>query len=361
MNRVRGLSLSLGRIAGIPIKVHWSFSLLLLFVGYVAYTNDIPTKDLGWFFSYVVLLFVFVIMHEYGHALTARRYGIRTRDIIISPIGGIARLESLPESPRHELLVALAGPAVNVGLAFLLLVIQYFSSDSILPVAEGLTFGSFSDFLGYLLLINIVLVVFNMVPAFPMDGGRVLRALLTMLIKDRVKATKWAVWVGQSLAVGFFILGIFWDHYMLIFIAIFVFVTARSEYRQIRLIDRMSSTYVRDIMRQHFTLLHTSDRIEMASNHPDEENFLIQDDAQNIVGALPGLYIEDAKKKNLLHLKVGEYMTPSFGILSEHMLLSSAFRILNDQGWAIAQVIDNGGNKKGVIDRQLLLDFMKSI
>ncbi len=355
-----GPSFNLCKIAGIPIKVHWSFSLLLVFVTYIAVTNHIPSHDLVWFYSYVLLLFVFVIMHEYGHALTARRYGIQTRDIIISPIGGIARLERLPENPKHELVVALAGPAVNVLLVIFFLIVQLVSAASILPMSEELNFGSFSDFIGYLLIINIVLVVFNMIPAFPMDGGRVLRSLLTMMIGNRLKATRWAVWIGQTIAGFFLFAGIFWDQYMLIFIALFVFITARAEYRQMKLLDRMNNSKVMDVMRHQFTLLRQDEPIRSALNIKGESNFLVLDQNQNIVGALPDLFIKQAIKNNDMDALIENRMSRSFGAVLDSLPLSVAFKILNERGWAIAEVVDHQGNKKGVIDRQLLLDFMRT-
>ena len=361
MFSVGGPSLNLGKLADIPIKVHWTFSLLIFFVFYIAVSNEVPRSDLVWFYGYVLLLFVFVIMHEYGHALTARKYGIRTRDIIISPIGGIARLEKLPENPRHELFIALAGPAVNVVLAFFFFLVQLLTSDFIIPTGEDLNFGSRADFIGYLLIINIVLVVFNMVPAFPMDGGRVLRSLLSMKIKDRYKATQWAVWIGQTIAIVFLLIGFVWDQYMLLLIGVFVFITARAEFRQMRLINRMNTATVNDIMRSEFTLLKLEDSIRKALTVKEESNFLVTDENQNIVGALPDLYIQQAVKEKNVDMLVRDRMTHSVGTLLDTSSLSHAFRVLNERGWAIAQVIDGNGNKKGVIDRQLLMDFMRSV
>lgn len=361
MLSVGGPSLHLGKYAGIPVKVHWTFSLLIVFVSYIAVSNEIPRGDLIWFYSYVILLFVFVILHEYGHALTARKYGISTRDIIISPIGGIARLERLPENPKHELLIAVAGPAVNVVLAFLFLVVQILTADFILPQGEDINFGSPSDFIGYLLIINIVLVVFNMVPAFPMDGGRVLRAILTMLTKDRFVATKWAVWIGQAIATAFLVGGILWDQYMLIFIGIFVFLTARAEFKQMKLIDRMNSATVGDIMSKEFTLLKPDDPLKKAIAIKNEFNFLVADYNQNIVGALPHLFIRQAIKEKQEDMLVGDRMTSSYGTVLSSNTLSQVFKLLNDRGWAIAQVVDTDGNKKGVIDRQLLMDFIRRV
>ena len=355
----KGRSMTIGSFAGIPVKIHWSFTLLLIFIGYIAYSENLPASQLGWFFAYVVLLFIFVILHEYGHALTAKFYGIRTRDIILSPIGGIARLERLPKNPVHELMVALAGPAVNVILAVFFLIYQVLFSSYIFPINEQIDFSNSQDFVGYLLIINIVLVVFNMIPAFPMDGGRVLRALITMILKDRLRATRWAVVIGQFLSLAFVYFGFTYESYILAFIGVFVFFTARMEYRQLKLRNAMESTTVSEVMRTQFTTLSPDDRLAKVFDEDSETNFLVEGQDGQTIGSLPHQFIVRAKKDHLNELTVGSYMSQSFGLISAHYSLAEAFESLNKNGWAIAQVIDEMGNKKGVIDRQLLLDFMR--
>ena len=359
MTALSGPTILLGKFAGIPVKIHWTFSLLFVFVGYIAFSNEIPSSELLWFFAYVVLLFLFVIMHEYGHALMARRFGIPTRDIILSPIGGIARLERLPTKPLHELYVAIAGPAVNVVLAFVFFIIQLFIADRIFPPSDQISLSFSDDFIGYLLLINIVLFLFNLLPAFPMDGGRVLRSLLSMIMKDRLKATKWAVIIGQTIAVGFLFIGWYIENYVLFFIGIFVFITARMEYRQMKLFYRMNQTKVADIMRTNFTLLNVNDTLEKILNNSEESNFLISDNEGKIVGSMPELFIRNAIKNQLTTQPIASLMTSSYGRLAEDLNLARTFQLLNERGWAIAEVIGTDGNKKGVIDRQLLLDFMR--
>ena len=360
MGSIFNSTITLGTIAQIPIKLHWSFSLLLLFVGYIAYDQAIPSNQLGWFFAYVFLLFVFVIMHEYGHALTARKFGIRTRDIILSPIGGIARLERLPERPLQELIVALAGPGVNVILALFFLVIQLLFSNQIIPLDDQINFSNPSDFIGYLLLINIVLVLFNLLPAFPMDGGRVLRSLIAMVTKDRLKATKYAVLVGQLMALAFIYYGFTSQSYVLMFIGIFVFFTAKVEYRQLKLMHLLDRTYVEEIMRKDFTMIESSKSLREILPIADEKNFLVQNHEGAIIGSLPEQFIEKAKRENAMDKPIGTFMSQSFGVFGPGMSLSQAFHLLNAKGWAIAQVVDRNGNKKGVIDRQLLLDFIRN-
>ncbi len=217
-------SWKLGKIAGIDVHIHWTFFLLpaLIALSTIASGGGVAAATAG----VVLILAVFgcVVLHELGHALAARRYGIGTHDITLLPIGGVARLERIPEKPSHEIAVALAGPAVNVAIAALLWV-GLFAVGSMTAWLPALAIGG--SFIGQLLWINIALVAFNLLPAFPMDGGRVLRALLATRL-PRVRATRIAATVAQVMAVGFGILGLFGNP-MLILIAVFVFMAARAE------------------------------------------------------------------------------------------------------------------------------------
>ena len=237
-------SFFLGRLWGIDVFVHSTF-FILLFFGYQEWARYLY---LGHWVAFakawnVILLicciFGCVLLHEYGHALTARRFGIGTKDITLLPIGGVARLESIPSSPRQELIVAIAGPAVNVVIVIILLSIfgasRFVNWEEIsqhsgewvhrLMNQEGL--------LHSLLWANIVMIIFNLIPAFPMDGGRVLRALLAMYM-DRVKATDIASWIGRFLAIGLAYWGYSNGHYLLIFTALFVWIGATQEAESVR-------------------------------------------------------------------------------------------------------------------------------
>jgi Zn-dependent protease len=213
----------IGTIAGIPIFLHGTFLLLIAIVLWGDWVREQSLAAAGAGALFVLAVFGTVVLHELGHALMARRYGIRTRDITLLPIGGLARLERMPEVPRQELWVALAGPAVNVAIAAVTYVLLMAGAWTPPDVWLGLP----TDAIGRFLEINIWLAAFNMIPAFPMDGGRALRALLAERF-DYVRATRIAASLGQGLAFLFALVGLFYNPFLL-FIAFFVWMGASSE------------------------------------------------------------------------------------------------------------------------------------
>jgi Zn-dependent protease len=242
MNR----SLKLGRIAGIGIYVHWTFLLLLAYVFLDEFGGQHGTeraRALAGAEAVAFILFVFlcVTLHELGHAFAARRYGIQTRDITLLPIGGVARLERIPEKAGQELVIAIAGPLVNVIIAAALLpiVIAVFGRAGL---HERLLTG---NFLLNLLITNVVLVLFNLIPAFPMDGGRVLRALLAFRL-DYVTATLIAARTGQVVAIGFAAFAIWRWNPMLVLVAVFVLLAAQGELQAVRMRFAVRRLTVRD-------------------------------------------------------------------------------------------------------------------
>jgi Zn-dependent protease/CBS domain-containing protein len=218
-------SFSLLKVCGIDVRIHLTFFLLLAFVGYASYgSGGLPGAWAG--ISFILLLFLCVLLHEFGHAFAARAFGIRTPDITLLPIGGVARLERMPRNPWQELVVAVAGPAVNVLIAFVL----FFVLGQFVDLREIFTVDRVGagQVLAKLMVVNVWLVLFNLVPAFPMDGGRILRALLALKLRHD-KATKIAALVGQVVAVLFAALGLFGGNFILVLIAVFVFLGARQE------------------------------------------------------------------------------------------------------------------------------------
>lgn len=217
-------SLQVGRIAGIPLRIHATFLLLVAWVAWVNWRHDPNPRSVGLAVLFLLAVFALVVIHELSHALTARVFGIGTRDIVLWPIGGVSRLEEMPKEPLRELLVALAGPATNVVFALALAVWIFATRGPVIPPPDFTT-----DFPGALLWANVVLAAFNLLPAFPMDGGRALRAFLALLL-DRVQATRVAAAVGRAFAVVLGLLGLFvLGSPILLLIAAFVWIGAGAE------------------------------------------------------------------------------------------------------------------------------------
>src|SRR5262245_38775056 len=208
-------SWKVAQFAGIGIFVHVTFVILLAWVGLSHFLQRHNWQDAISGLAFIVTLFGVVVLHELGHALTARRFGIRTRDITLLPIGGVGTLERMPEKPWQEILVALAGPAVNFALAAGFFVLAVILSEAVGPDDAVLVGGRI---LAKLVWVNLALGVFNLLPTFPMDGGRVLRAALAM-VTDDMPATQLAATIGQALALVFGFLGLFANPF-LVFVAL---------------------------------------------------------------------------------------------------------------------------------------------
>jgi Zn-dependent protease/CBS domain-containing protein len=252
-----------GKLFGIDLKIHVTFLLILGWVGLMHWRAEGTREAVVRGIAFILLLFACVVLHELGHALTARRFGIKTRDIILLPIGGVARLERMPEKPAQELLVALAGPLVNVviagGLFATLTALELWVPLAQLAENPQITRGPRFEQLAF---INVSLAVFNLIPAFPMDGGRVLRALLATRL-PYVRATQIAAAVGQILAFGLGFLGLFTNPF-LVFIALFVWIGAAQESSAVEVRDRLEGIAVGEVMLTDFQALHPFDTLAKA-------------------------------------------------------------------------------------------------
>lgn len=250
-------SLKLGKIAGIDLKVHMTFFLLLIFSAFSTLFAGGTTATMLTELVFLLTLFLFVILHELGHALVARRFGYPTRDIVLLPIGGVARMEALPENPKQELLVALAGPLVNLLLAGAFLVGLLLSGFFAQPLSMSLLT---ENIWVRLLTVNLTLALFNLIPAFPMDGGRVLRALLAARM-SRVKATQTAATVGKVIAMVMGLVG-FVVNPWLILTALFIWWGANSEAQSVITKAKMQSLTVRDAMMSQFYKVEANQSLE---------------------------------------------------------------------------------------------------
>jgi Zn-dependent protease/CBS domain-containing protein len=270
-------SFRLGRIAGIPIYVHWTFLVLLAWIALGHWQHGQSLAATLQAVASVIAIFGCVVLHELGHALAARRYGVPTADITLLPIGGVARLQRIPEHPAEELVVALAGPAVNVVIAAVLLLVGVSPYPQVVQVG-GAGFLIRESFATRLLDINIMLVVFNILPAFPMDGGRVLRALLAMAL-DYGRATRIAASVGQVMAIVFAMWGLgllpflsvlipfipAGGNPLMLLIALFVWIGAEAEAQQVQERMALRGISVRDAMLTAYQVLSPSDTLGHAA------------------------------------------------------------------------------------------------
>jgi Zn-dependent protease/predicted transcriptional regulator len=252
-------SWKLTRIAGIDVYVHATFFILIAWLALsywmVAGTLSAVLTGVG----FILALFICIVLHELGHALTARRYGIQTRHITLLPIGGIAALERMPSDPRQEIRVALAGPAVNIMIALILWVWLWMNNAWVPPGQLGLTEGPFVE---RLMIVNLFLAGFNLLPAFPMDGGRVLRAALAMRM-SYVDATRTAASLGQGLALWMGLLGLLYNPFLL-FIALFVWIGAAAEAGAVQIKSTLATIPVHRAMLTDFYTLSSSDSLAQA-------------------------------------------------------------------------------------------------
>jgi Zn-dependent protease/CBS domain-containing protein len=249
-------SLKIGSAWGIPIELHMTFILLIAAVFGLSLYSSITSGNFSIFsqhfytFFLVIFLFFFVVLHELAHSIVARHYGIKVRKIILYPIGGVSEIEEIPDNPAQEWRMAVAGPLTSILLGISLLVI------SIVFAPQTLSFAAFStvtgNFVTDLAAVNLLLGAFNLIPAFPMDGGRVFRALLAERMKYS-DATRYAVTLGKIFGIAMVIVGfIFSDYFLLILVGIFVYIGANEEGEQTILSTALAGVRVKDVMQPEF-------------------------------------------------------------------------------------------------------------
>jgi len=224
---------------GIPIELHITFILLIAAVLILS----IPTQQFYTFFI-VLFLFVFVVFHELAHSIVARHYGIRVRKIILYPIGGVSEIEEIPDNPSQEWRMAVAGPLTSLVLGASLLAVSLFALQQAFSIYTFTTITG--NFLTDLATLNILLGAFNLIPAFPMDGGRVFRALLAERLKYS-DATRYAVYIGKIFGIAMVIIGVLYN-FLLILVGIFVYIGASEEAEQTIISTTLAGVRVKDVM-----------------------------------------------------------------------------------------------------------------
>jgi len=331
-------SWKIGRFAGIDVYIHATFLLLVIFFGfsYWQQTGTVVGTLTG--IAFLLALFLSVVLHEYGHALTARRYGIKTRDITLLPIGGVARLERMPDKPLQELWVALAGPAVNLVIAAILL-IYLVLSKTFTPIT-GLTLSG-GSFIERLMYINVSLLVFNLIPAFPMDGGRVLRGLLGLRM-NYVRATQIAASIGQGMAFLFGIIGLFINP-MLVFIGLFVWIGAQQEASMVQVKSALGGIPVKQAMMTEFKVLHPLDTLQTAAEDiiaGTQQDFPVLED-EKVVGVLTRSDLVTALSRHSEASRVNQVMRRDFEVVHPGDMLESTSNRLQACGCHIFPVVQD--------------------
>jgi Zn-dependent protease/CBS domain-containing protein len=349
-----GRSWRIGRVFGIDIHVHFTFILLLGWVALSRYLMRHEWGDAIYGLLSISTLFGIVALHELGHALAARRFGIGTRHITLLPIGGVARLERMPDKPRQELLVALAGPAVNVILAVILFGVLQLGGG---PGTPGEVLLSGGRFLDQLLWANVFLAAFNLLPAFPMDGGRVLRALLAMRV-DYVKATRTAASIGRVMAVAFGVLGLFGNPFLLL-IAVFVWVAAAQEASMVRLRAALAGRPVGLAMNTEARALEPSDSLQDVVDSilvGHQHDFPVTE-GRHLVGMLGRPDVLKALARHGPEARVGTVMRRKFETVGPLETLDVAFARLQQGQYTSLPVVDDG-QLVGLITMDTLIETL---
>lgn len=348
-------SYRIGKIFGSEVRIHVTFVLLLLWIGLSAYSAEgFGAAILNVLF--VMTLFLCVVLHEFGHALMARRYGISTPDITLLPIGGVARLERMPDDPRQEILVALAGPAVNVVIWAILIVI--IGAETGFAQLESLDTAG-SDFLAQLAAVNLLLVLFNMIPAFPMDGGRVFRAVLTIWL-GRERATSAAATIGQTIAVLFALLGILSGNLLLLLIAFFIFAAATAENADVQMRHIAEGIQARDAMITSYEQLRLDDGLGTMSAgllRTSQHEFPVLDSSGRCLGFVTRDAIFHASQKDKA-VRAEAIMKENAPEVDLRAPLSAVLDAMADGTAPAVSVTDENGVFLGYVTRENIGELM---
>jgi len=348
-------SIPIGTVKGTVIRLHLTFLLFLLWIGAVHHARGGPQAALEGVL-FVALLFLCVLLHEFGHILAARRYGIPTPDVTLLPIGGVARLERIPEEPGQELVVALAGPAVNLVIAGILSLVL-----GGLPTADGMTLQDPGvAMLTRLASANLFLVLFNLIPAFPMDGGRVLRAFLAYRL-GYGRATRIAAWIGQALAFAFGAFGLLNGNPLLVFIAVFVYLAASSEAHAVQMREVARGVLVDDSMVTRFDRLGPDSRVEDAIEcliRTTQHEFPVVDSAGRLIGLLDRDGLIKALKERGPMTPLSEVMRTDIPTVARRRGLDEALRLLQAQRLPAVGIVDTDGRLIGLVTPENVGEMM---
>jgi Zn-dependent protease/CBS domain-containing protein len=348
-------SFNIGRIAGTAILVHVTFVLFLGWIFVASWVAGGPES--AWqALAFLLLLFACVVAHEFGHIFTARAFGVTTPDVVLLPIGGVARLERIPEEPWQEFLIAIAGPLVNVAIAVVLMLL---AGAQVSAVNLHAVENPATSMIDRLAAVNVFLAVFNMIPAFPMDGGRVLRAVLAARM-GYVRATEIAAFVGQGVAFALGFIGLFYNP-LLIFIAIFVYLAASSEAHLVAIRAMSRGVPVSAAMMTQFATLTPEAHVEEAVQtllRTSQAEFPVVDAAGKPVGLLGRSDLIRALKDRGPDARVGDAMATTVPTIAQRRCLDEAFRMLQEKSAPAVAVVDGTGRLVGLVTSETVGEMM---
>ena len=343
-------SINIGSFAGTAVKIHITFILFLAWIAFSAWSRGGPAAALD-STLFIVLLFACVVLHEFGHIAAARRYGIGTPEVTLLPIGGVASLQRLPSDPMQELVVALAGPAVNLVIGLVLIAVV----GSVRPDELSQIDNPSLSLIGRLAIANIFLVVFNLIPAFPMDGGRVLHALVAMRVGGP-RATEIAARIGQALAFGLGFLGLFGNP-LLVFIAIFVYIAAAAEAQMSTAHEALKGVTVGEAMETRFTPVSIDANLGQAVEAllaTAQHEFPVVDAFGKPAGLLTREDILGAVREHGRDEPASAFMRSGLESVRPATPIESVFERLQGTGATALYVTDGDGRIMGLLTRQSL-------
>lgn len=351
-------NLYLGKYYGTEVQIHWTFFLLMAWIILSEVLSGGSMDSVLFNFQFIIAVMLCVLLHEVGHALAAKRFGIRTKKMVLLPVGGISTVDKTAETSKAEFLITIAGPLVNVGIAIIL----YFT----IPVSDyisynlGEYFSALNDFtlktfLFFLFIMNVALVLFNLIPAFPLDGGRILRSILDLEL-DRVRATSVTATIGHIIAVILLLIGLLFNP-ILIFMSLFLFIGGYMENKMVHQLGLLKGHKIRDAMLEDITFLHPDNTMEDIIKiiiTGSETNFIVvQDDA--IIGLLyHKVIIKNSDHRKLL---VKDLMTTTFKTIQVDEKLSAAYSLLQNDIHPFFPVMDKD-KVVGAIDFANLHEFL---
>ncbi len=347
-------SIGIGSFAGTAVKIYITFILFLAWIAFSAWSRGGPAAALD-STLFIVLLFACVVLHEFGHIAAARRYGIATPTVTLLPIGGVASLQRLPSDPKQELVVALAGPAVNLVIGLVLIAVV----GSVRPDQLAQIDNPNLSLIGRLAIANIFLAVFNLIPAFPMDGGRVLHALVAMRVGGP-RATEIAARIGQALAFGLGFLGLFGNP-LLVFIAIFIYIAAAAEAQMSAAHEALRGVSVGEAMETRFTPVSIDASLSQAVDAllaTAQHEFPVIDAFGKPAGLLTREDILGAVREHGGDEPASAFMRSGVDSVRPATPVESVFERLQGPGAAALYVTDADGRIVGLLTRQALGEVM---